>query len=63
MKYISRIMEKDILEASKNYSVIMVCGQRQVGKSTMLNHIKEYKTEHPFIFLLDSIFYKNVIFR
>lgn len=41
MKYISRIMEKDILEASKNYPVIMVCGQRQVGKSTMLNHIKE----------------------
>lgn len=41
MKYISRIMEKDILEASKNYPVIMVCGQRQVGKSTMLNHIKK----------------------
>ena len=32
MKYISRIMEIDILEASKNYPVIMVCGQRQVGK-------------------------------
>ena len=41
MKYISRIMEKEISEASKNYPVIMVCGQRQVGKSTMLNHIKE----------------------
>jgi len=39
--YISRTMEKQIIEASKNYSVIMVCGQRQVGKSTMLNHIKE----------------------
>ena len=43
MEYISRIMEKDILEASKNYPVIMVCGQRQVGKSTMLNHHKRIK--------------------
>ena len=41
MKYISRIMENEILEASKNYPVIMVCGQRQIGKSAMLNHIKE----------------------
>ena len=41
MKYISRIMEKEISEASKNYPVIMVCGQRQAGKSTMLNQIKE----------------------
>ena len=39
--YIDRTMEKQILESSKNYPVIMVCGQRQVGKSTMLNHIKE----------------------
>ena len=41
MKYIKRTMEKQILKASKNYPVVMVCGQRQVGKSTMLNHIKE----------------------
>lgn len=41
MKYISRIMEKEISIASKNYPVVMVCGQRRVGKSTMLNHIKE----------------------
>ena len=41
MKYIKRIMEKEIMAASKSYPVVMVCGQRQVGKSTMLNHIKE----------------------
>ncbi len=40
MKYINRTMEKQILNASKSYPIIMVCGQRQVGKSTMLNHIK-----------------------
>ena len=39
--YINRTMERQILKSSKNYPVIMVCGQRQVGKSTMLNHIKE----------------------
>lgn len=39
--YIKRIMEKEIIKASKVYPVVMVCGQRQVGKSTMLNHIKE----------------------
>ena len=39
--YIERNIEKSILEVTKEYPVIMVCGQRQVGKSTMLNHIKE----------------------
>lgn len=39
--YIQRHLESQVLKASKNYPVVMVCGQRQVGKSTMLNHIKE----------------------
>ena len=39
--YISRHMEQQILNASRDYPVIMACGQRQVGKSTMLNHIRE----------------------
>ena len=39
--YIKRHLEDEILKASKYYPVVMVCGQRQVGKSTMLNHIKE----------------------
>lgn len=38
--YIQRHLQKQIEEASKYYPVVMVCGQRQVGKSTMLNHIK-----------------------
>lgn len=32
MKYISRIMEKEISEAFKNYPVIIVCGRRQIGQ-------------------------------
>lgn len=39
--YIQRHLEDQVKEASKSYPVVMVCGQRQVGKSTMLNHIKE----------------------
>lgn len=39
--YIKRQLENEVIKASKNYPVVMVCGQRQVGKSTMLNHIKE----------------------
>lgn len=39
--YIQRHLEEQILNASQYYPVVMVCGQRQVGKSTMLNHIKE----------------------
>lgn len=39
--YIKRHLEEQIIKASKYYPVVMVCGQRQVGKSTMLNHIKE----------------------
>ncbi len=41
MMYIQRHLEEQILKASKYYPVVMVCGQRQVGKSTMLNHIRE----------------------
>ncbi len=43
--YIKRQLEASILEASKCYPVVMVCGQRQVGKSTMLNHIREESGE------------------
>ncbi len=41
MNYITRSMEKVVLKASEHYPVVMVCGQRQTGKSTMLRHIAE----------------------
>lgn len=44
--YINRNIENTILNASRQYPVVMVCGQRQVGKSTMLNHIKEEKRKY-----------------
>ncbi len=39
--YIKRHLEEQVREASRYYPVVMVCGQRQVGKSTMLSHIRE----------------------
>lgn len=39
--YIERHLEEQIRNASRYYPVVMVCGQQQVGKSTMLNHIRE----------------------
>lgn len=50
--YITRHLEIKIKEASKYYPVVMVCGQRQVGKSTMLYHIKE--TERKYVTLDDA---------
>ncbi len=41
MEYIKRSMENVVLKASKQFPVVMVCGQRQTGKSTMLRHIAE----------------------
>jgi len=39
--YIKRHLEEQVLQVSKDYPVVLVCGQRQVGKSTMLYHIKD----------------------
>ncbi len=39
MNYIKRDMEKAVTEASREYSCILVTGPRQVGKSTMLEHL------------------------
>ena len=39
MEYISRHMEKRILELSKSYSAILLTGPRQAGKTTMLRSL------------------------
>lgn len=41
VQYIKRAMESSIFKASTQYPVVMVCGQRQTGKSTMLRHLAE----------------------
>ncbi len=37
--YVKRHIESEILKMSKYYPVLIICGARQVGKSTMLKHI------------------------
>ncbi len=39
--YISRSIEHIILETSKDYSCLLLVGPRQVGKTTMLEHLME----------------------
>lgn len=39
MKYITRHIEKQILEASKYFKAVLLLGARQVGKSTLFTHI------------------------
>ena len=41
MKYITRHMEKRILELSRSYSAILLTGPRQSGKTTMLRTLAE----------------------
>ena len=41
MTYITRTLEKRILEISKEYSCLLLTGPRQVGKTTMLEHLME----------------------
>lgn len=41
MRYIARNLEKVVLEVTKEYPVVLVTGQRQVGKTTMLQKLME----------------------
>ena len=41
MVYIHRTLEKKILEISRDYSCLLLVGPRQVGKTTMLEHLME----------------------
>ena len=41
MSYIKRTLEKKVTEISREYACLLVTGPRQVGKSTMLEHLTE----------------------
>lgn len=41
MAYIKRTLEKKILEINEDYSCLLLIGPRQVGKTTMLEHLME----------------------
>lgn len=49
--YIKRIMESKLKYLSGHFPVVMVCGARQVGKTTLLRQIKEEKGQIQYVTL------------
>lgn len=49
--YIHRIMEEKLKYLSGHFPVVMVCGARQVGKTTLLNQIKKEKGDIGYVTL------------
>lgn len=43
MDYIKRDIEKIILETSRSFSAVLICGPRQIGKTTTLRHLMDEK--------------------
>ena len=41
MAYIHRTLEQKIMDISREYSCLLLIGLRQVGKTTMLEHLME----------------------
>ena len=41
MAYITRSLEKSVTQISEDYSCLLLIGPRQVGKTTMLEHLME----------------------
>ena len=54
MKYIKRSLEEKILQISEDYSCLLLIRPRQVGKTTMLEHLIE-GTERTKV-TLDDVF-------
>ena len=44
--YIKRLLEKDIIENSKSFPVILICGPRQVGKTTILEKLSNHQINY-----------------
>ena len=58
MTYISRSLERVVLEVTKEYPVILVTGPRQVGKTTMLQKLME-GTDRGYV-SLDDLNERNI---
>ena len=55
--YIKRLLENDIIENSKSFPVILICGPRQVGKTTILEKLSSNKLN--YVSLDDPLERKN----
>ena len=52
MNYINRLAEKEFNKLNKMFQVVLVCGPRQAGKTTMLKHLAE-NTNRTYVSLDD----------
>lgn len=58
--YITRQIEQKIVSLSKFFSVVMVCGPRQVGKTTVLQHISDSLPQKLNYVSFDNIRVRNL---
>lgn len=49
--YINRIIESKLSYLAEHFPVVMVCGARQVGKTTLLNRLKSEKEQVQYVTL------------
>lgn len=59
MEYINRTMEKTLDEYIGKYPIIMITGPRQVGKTTLLNYLKNTKKGKLNYVTLDDVFLRT----
>lgn len=59
MEYINRTMEKTLDEYIGKYPIIMITGPRQVGKTTLLNYLKNTKKSKLNYVTLDDVFLRT----
>ena len=59
MEYINRTMEKTLDEYIGKYPIIMITGPRQVGKTTLLNYLKNTKKNKLNYVTLDDVFLRT----
>lgn len=43
--YIHRIIEAKLNDLSEHFPIVIVCGARQVGRTTLLNRVKEKNSQ------------------
>ena len=53
--YVTRHMEPVVLEVSSQYPALLIVGPRQVGKTTMLEHLIEVEGRGRTVVTLDDL--------
>ena len=54
-RYIKRSMENQLTKLSESFPIVMITGPRQVGKTTLLNSMKESSKKNINYVTLDNL--------